>query len=431
MLGWVLEAVGGLATSSTVVVLGHDAETVEALLPRGVDTVIQSEQLGTGHAAQIGVGALSGVQSNDVVVVLCGDTPMLTPELIEDLSSLEDEEVGRVVTAILDDPTGYGRVVRDADGSVVEVVEDHDCSEEQKLITEINAGMYAIRSGALADALAQVNNDNAQAEYYLTDVIGALASGGQQLTAVVSSAEVVAGVNDLRQLADAAVTLRDRINNELMESGVWMQDPDRTYVDASVEIAPGARIYAGVHLVGETRIGPGARVGPEVFIVDSSVGSEAMIWYSVVRSSKIGDSCEVGPYASLRPGTTLQPGSKLGTFVETKNTTLGPGAKASHLSYLGDATVGARSNIGAGAVTVNYDGVDKYPTEIGEDVLVGSDTMLVAPVRLGDRSSTGAGSVITRDVSDDALAIERSGQEEIPGYSRRRAARKAAKKSKD
>ena len=210
-----------------------------------------------------------------------------------------------------------------------------------------------------------------------------------------------------------------------------MLDPDRTYIDDTVTIEPGARIYPGVHLEGSTTVAADAQVGPEVFAVDSAIGARSTVWYSVLRSAEIGDDCEVGPYASLRPGTVMKAGSKLGTFVETKNTTLGEGAKAPHMTYLGDATIGPRANIGAGTVTCNYDGYEKHPTEIGEDAFIGSDTMLVAPIKIGDRAVTGAGSVITRDVGNDALAVERSGQKEIPGYSQRREAVKKAKDAED
>jgi len=212
---------------------------------------------------------------------------------------------------------------------------------------------------------------------------------------------------------------------------VWMQDPDRTYVDDTVHVEPGARLYSGVHLEGSTSVAADAQIGPDVFAVDSSIGRGSTVWYSVLRSASIGEHCEVGPYASLRPGSVLEDGAKAGTFVETKNTTLGKGAKAPHLAYLGDATIGARSNIGAGTITCNYDGDGKYPTEIGEDVFIGSDTMLVAPVKIGDKAVTGAGSVITEDVSEGALAIERSEQIEIPGYSDHREARKAATEPED
>jgi bifunctional UDP-N-acetylglucosamine pyrophosphorylase/glucosamine-1-phosphate N-acetyltransferase len=283
----------------------------------------------------------------------------------------------------------------------------------------------------LATTLDKIDNDNSQGEYYLTDVVGLLVSAGDKLTAVEAAAEEVMGINSQDQLAAARKELQRRTNQRLMEAGVAIIDPDRTYIDDSVEVASGARIYPGTHLEGTTRIGAGSQVGPDVFAVDSVIGENTTVWYAVLRGAMVGDDCEVGPYASLRPGTVLERGAKAGTFVETKNTTLGEGAKAPHLSYLGDATVGARTNIGAGTITCNYDGYQKHHTEIGEEAFIGSDTMLVAPVKIGDRAITGAGSVITNDVPDDALAVERSGQKEIPGYAQRRAARKAAKDAED
>jgi bifunctional UDP-N-acetylglucosamine pyrophosphorylase/glucosamine-1-phosphate N-acetyltransferase len=276
-----------------------------------------------------------------------------------------------------------------------------------------------------------VDAENSQGEYYLTDVVGILASKGDRLEAVKASAEEVSGINSQDQLADAGRELRRRINQSLMESGVWMLDPERTYIDETVTVEPGARIYPDVYLEGSTIVAAGAQIGPDVYAKDSTIGAGSTVWYAVLRGAEVGEDCQVGPYASLRPGTVLEKGSKIGTFVEAKNTVMGEEAKANHMAYLGDAVVGARSNIGAGVVTVNYDGVEKSRTEIGEDAFVGSDTMLVAPVRVGDRASTGAGSVITNDVADDALAIERSEQKEIPGYSQRREARKAAKKAED
>jgi len=425
LVGWVLKAIEPLDPVSTVVVLGHGADLVEQLLPDGSKVAIQESQLGTGHAAKIGVNAIAELTSDDIVVILYGDTPLLSSGLIESLADLQPGETARLITAHLDDPAGYGRIIRDETGSVVAVVEDRDCSAEQRAIDEINAGLYAVRAGALTEALEMLTNDNSQGEYYLTDVVGILVKKGDRLEAVKAQAGEVAGINTQYQLAEAQKELQRRTNKRLMDSGVWMLDPDRTYIEDSVTVEPGARIYPGVHLEGSTTVAAEAQVGPEVFAVDTSIAAGSRVWYSVVRGAIIGEGCEVGPYASLRQGTVLEAGSKVGTFVETKNTTMKEGAKAPHLTYLGDATVGARSNIGAGTVTVNYDGVDKHPTEIGEDAFIGSDTMLVAPVKIGDRASTGAGSVITKDVPDDALAIERSGQKEIPGYSERRQERKA------
>jgi bifunctional UDP-N-acetylglucosamine pyrophosphorylase/glucosamine-1-phosphate N-acetyltransferase len=364
-------------------------------------------------------------------MILYGDTPLLTPELLGELAALDGDETARLISAHLDDPSGYGRVIRDSAGAVSGIVEHRDCTPEQLEIDEINAGIYAVRAGRLAEALKHVTNDNAQGEYYLTDLVGILVAEGDRLTAVEATPQEVMGINSQDQLAEARKELQRRINQRLMETGVAIIDPERTYIDDTVIVEPGARIYPGTHLEGETKVGGGSQVGPDVFAVDSTIGRDTTVWYAVLRNAVVGDECEVGPYASLRPGTTLENRSKIGTFVETKNTTMGEGAKANHQAYLGDAMVGARTNIGAGVITVNYDGVKKSKTEIGEDAFIGSDTMLVAPIRIGDRASTGAGSVITQDVSDDALAVERSAQREIPGYAQLREARKAANNAED
>lgn len=431
LVNLVIAATRAIDPATTVVVVGHGADRVRSILPEGVVDALQAEQLGTGHATQIGLDALGSVDPDDVIMVLYGDTPLLTPDLLTELADLDEGESARLISAHLDDPTGYGRVTRDAEGSVSGVVEHRDCTPEQLEIDEINAGIYAVRAGRLVDTLKKVTNDNAQGEYYLTDVVGILVSEGDRLTAVKASPQEVMGINSQDQLAEARKELQRRTNQGLMEAGVEIIDPDRTYIDETVKVEPGARIYPGTHLEGSTSVGAGSRVGPDVFAVDSTIGDDTVVWYAVLREAEIGNGCEVGPYASLRPGTVLEDGAKLGTFVETKNATIGEGAKANHLAYLGDVAVGARSNIGAGVVTVNYDGVKKSRTEIGEDAFIGSDTMLIAPVTIGDRASTGAGSVITKDVSDDALAVERSDQKEIPDYSQRREARRAARKAED
>jgi bifunctional UDP-N-acetylglucosamine pyrophosphorylase/glucosamine-1-phosphate N-acetyltransferase len=277
--------------------------------------------------------------------------------------------------------------------------------------------------------VGRLTTDNSQGELYLTDVVADLAGQGIAVRSV-DPVEVV-GVNSHADLALVDARLRRRINTGLMESGVWMLDPDRTYVDATVTVEPGARLYPGTHLEGGSIVRAGATVGPDTLVVDSEVGEEAMVRYSVVREARVGPGADVGPYASLRPGTVLEDGSKVGTFVETKNTTVGQGAKVPHLSYMGDAVIGARANIGAGTITCNYDGYEKHPTVIGEAAFIGSDTMLVAPVTVGDGAVTGAGSVITSDVAPGALAVERSAQKEVPGYSERRAARHRAKDAEE
>jgi bifunctional UDP-N-acetylglucosamine pyrophosphorylase/glucosamine-1-phosphate N-acetyltransferase len=431
LIGWVLEAVRPLDAASTVVVVGHGAEHVDPHLPDGVLSVVQSEQLGTGHATQVGLGALPEVAADDTIMVLYGDMPLLTPGLLRRLADRSPDVAARLVTAEFDDPTGYGRVIRDERGLVEKVVEEKDCDVSQRAVREINAGSYAFRAKDLIDALSLVSNENAQGEYYLTDVVGILAGRKERLEPVETTPEEVVGINSQNQLSEATRLLQKRTNQALLESGVWLLDPDRTYIDDTVEIEPGARIYPGVHLEGDTSVGAGAQVGPDVFAVDSTIGAGSTVWYAVLRGAIIGEDCEVGPYASLRQGTILERGAKVGTFVETKNTTLGEKAKAPHLSYLGDATIGARSNIGAGSITCNYDGYQKHRTEIGEGVFIGSDTMLVAPLKIGDRAVTGAGSVITEDVEEGALAVERSEQREIHGYADRRAKRQAAKGTED
>jgi bifunctional UDP-N-acetylglucosamine pyrophosphorylase/glucosamine-1-phosphate N-acetyltransferase len=431
LIGWVLEAVDSLEPASTVVVLGHGADAVRAHLNPNVTVAIQDEQLGTGHAASVGLDALGEVPPDDTILVLYGDMPLIGSDLLSRLADRPDDVAARMVTSVFDDPTGYGRVIRGDSGNVVEVVEERDCDEAQKAIGEINAGIYAFRAKDLIDALGGISNDNAQGEYYLTDVVGILVARGQRVHPVEATPQEVIGINSQDQLSEARALLQARTNQQLMESGVWMLDPERTYIDDTVAIEPGARIYPGVHLEGDTKVGAGAQVGPDVFARDSSIGAGSTVWYAVLRGAVVGEDCEVGPYASLRPGTVLEQGSKVGTFVETKNSTIGPGSKAPHLTYLGDATIGSRTNIGAGTITCNYDGYEKHETVIGDDVFIGSDTMLVAPVTIGDGAVTGAGSVISEDVEEGALAIERSEQREIRGYSQRRAERQAAKKAED
>ncbi|MDR9451872.1 MAG: DapH/DapD/GlmU-related protein, partial [Acidimicrobiia bacterium] len=262
---------------------------------------------------------------------------------------------------------------------------------------------------------------------YLTDVIGILASAGHQIGTVAGDPADLAGVNSHQQLAAAAAVARQRINDRWMSEGVWMQDPARVYLGARVKLSPGVRLYPDVHLEGTTEIGADATLGPDVYALNSSVGAGSRVWYSVLRDSSVGEGAEVGPYASLRPGTVLEARSKLGTFVETKNTRLGVGAKVPHLAYMGDADIGAGANVGAGSITCNYDGVAKHTTKIGERAFIGSDTMLVAPLTVGEDAVTGAGSVITRDVSPGALAVERGEQKEIRGYAARVEARRKKK----
>ncbi|MEX1093670.1 MAG: bifunctional UDP-N-acetylglucosamine diphosphorylase/glucosamine-1-phosphate N-acetyltransferase GlmU [Acidimicrobiia bacterium] len=430
LVRWVIDAAAKSNPESMVVVLGHGADQVRLHLDAGISVGIQEKQLGTGDAVRVGIAQIEDLAPDDTVVILNGDMPMITPELVAELVARAPATAALLVTSVFEDPTGYGRIVRE-NGSVVGIVEDRDCTPDQLEIDEINAGIYSFRAGDLIEALDQTTSDNSQGELYITDVIGILSRKGAKLEPVKAAPREVIGINSQDQLADARKQLRTRINSDHLQAGVKIIDPERTYIDDSVSIEPGATIYPGVHLEGNTTVGADARVGPDVFAVDSEIGSGSIVWYSVLRGAVIGEGCEVGPYASLRHGTVLMDGAKLGTFVETKNSTLGEGAKANHLTYLGDATIGRGTNIGAGTVTCNYDGYEKHATTIGEDVFIGSDTMLVAPLTIGDRAITGAGSAITRDVDADALAIERSEQKNIEGYARRRAERQAAKKTEE
>lgn len=426
LLHWVLEAVAKADPVETVVVVGNGADQVTASLPAGTRAVLQAEQLGTGHAALVALDAMD-VHEDDAILVLPGDTPLIDGEtLAELLASHRRTGAGATcLTADIDDPRGYGRILRDGWDHVTGIIEHKDASATQRSITEVNGGMYVFGAGALTEALDRVGNHNVQGEYYLTDALSLIAEAGHPLNAMKTTEDDLAGVNSQDQLAAAAAVIRMRINRDLMRSGVWMQDPTRTYIDAGVTVAPGARIYADVHLEGATTVGAHAQVGPGVFARDSAIGAGATVWYAVLRDADVGPEAEVGPYASLRPGAVLERGAKAGTFVEMKNTRVGEGAKVPHLAYMGDADIGEGANVGAGTITCNYDGYEKHATTIGKDAFIGSDTMLVAPVEVGDGAVTGAGSTITKDVPPGALAVERASQREIAGYAERQRKKRA------
>jgi bifunctional UDP-N-acetylglucosamine pyrophosphorylase/glucosamine-1-phosphate N-acetyltransferase len=421
LVGWMIDIGSKLHPDEIRVVVGHEAPAVEATLPEGVATTLQSEQRGTGHAVGLALED-SGARGEDVVVVLPGDHPTLDGDHIAEL--VETHRVSgaaaTMLTTVLADPSGYGRVLREGDGRVTGVVEEADADDAQKAIAEIATSVYAFTASALAAALEGVSADNAQGEHYLPDVIGILAAQGVVLEAVVAPAETAVGVNSYDQLAVAAGIMKRRINAYWMAQGVWMVEPDRTYVDADAVLEPGARLYPGVHIEGATTVAAGAEIGPDVHIRDCRIGEDATIRYSVLESAEVGPRAQVGPYARLRPGTVLGPEAKAGTFVELKATTVGARAKVPHLSYMGDASIGEDSNIGAGSITCNWDGYGKHPTKIGDRAFIGSDTMLVAPIEIGDDAWTGAGSTITRDVPDGSLGVERGKQHEIADYAERR-----------
>ncbi len=419
---WMLQLLDDIETEETVVVVGHQADEVAAILPAGVATALQEPQLGTGHATQVGLTELETVPG-DTIVVLPGDMPLIRVESLAGLVATHRvEEAAATILTIQDGPRDFGRIVR-KDGAVVGIVEQRDCTPEQLEIGEVNTSVYVFEADALRSALTELTPENDQGELYLTDAIGILVGRGAWVATYSADAEEATGVNSHDQLARASAVLRGRINAELMREGVAMQDPDRTYIDAGVVVEPGARLYADVHLEGACHVAAGAEVGPSVYARDSTIGAGARVWYSVLRQADVGAAAEVGPFVSLRPGATLLERSKAGTFVEIKNSVVGEGSKVPHLAYVGDATIGRDSNIGAGTITANHDGYKKHRTVIGDGVKVGSDTVLVAPVTLGDEAWTGAGSVITRDVEPGALAVTRSPHKEVPGYAARRRAR--------
>ena len=424
MIQWVLDAVALLNPEQTVVVVKPEADQVRTVLPGDVTPVVQSRQLGTAHALQVALGSIT-LDPDDHVLVVPADTPLITSATLGRLASRHRRTGSAVtcVTANMDDPTGYGRVVRDGWDRVQRIVEHADTTTSEREIKEINGGVYMFDGEFILDAIGHVERNNAQGEYYLPDVVAILNAEGHGISAYRTDAEELAGVNTQDQLASVAAIMRCRINQTWMRRGVWMQDPTRVYVDATVSLEAGVRLYPGVHLEGETSVRSGAEIGPDAYISDSRVGPGARVWYSVVRGATLGTDVEVGPYASLRPGAEFREGSRAGSFVEVKNSVVGSAAKVPHLAYVGDAEVGNQANIGAGAITANYNGFEKHRTRIGDRAQVGSNTVLVAPVEVGDDAFIGAGSAITRNVSDGALGIERAAQREIPGYAKRRRAR--------
>lgn len=431
LINWALEGISGIEPDRTMVVVGHGAERVLELLPPEVEHVVQEPQGGTGHAVQVALDALGDLADDDIVVISYGDMPLVSSDTYMALASLCEPGQAAITSVLLDDPRGYGRVMRDSDGRVVKVVEERDAAPEELQVRELNAGLYAFAAGDIRMAVSQLRSDNAQGELYLTDVIGILSAEGVNVATVQAEAHDLLGVNTHAHLAEIEEVLRRRINQSWMERGVRMIDPSRTYVGHDVTLAAGVILYPGCHLEDGTVVEAGAVVGPDVFASESRIGPRCRVWYSVLRGAVVGEGAQVGPFASLRPGVTLEAAAKAGTFVEMKNTTVREGAKVPHLSYLGDAEVGEGANVGAGTITCNYDGFEKHETHIGAGAFIGSDTMLVAPVRIGDGAMTGAGSVITKDVEPGALGMERSEQTNIQDFAARREARYRASRSRE
>lgn len=417
-----------LGADPCILVVGHQADEVrEALADDTLAFALQQEQLGTGHALLCAQQALKDFSGD--LLLLCGDVPLIRRETLERLLAYHRSEQAAVtvLTAELADPRGYGRIVRDG-AEVLRIVEEKDASQKEKLIREINTGLYVFAAPFVFEALHGVGRDNAQNEYYLTDVVAAARAAGKNVRAlsVLDPAEAM-GINDRVQLAEAARILRERINRQHMLAGVSLVDPQNTYIDAGVAISADTLIHPNVHLRGATRIASDCEIEPGAVITDCILGSGVHVKAGTVMSeAQIGASCNLGPMAHLRPGTVLKGRNKLGNFVETKKAVFDDKAQASHLTYIGDAEVGKNVNIGCGTITCNYDGVNKYQTIIEDDVFVGSDTQFVAPVRIGRGSLIAAGSTITKDVPPDALALSRTEQKIIEGW----AARKRSKQQK-
>ncbi|WP_093615973.1 bifunctional UDP-N-acetylglucosamine diphosphorylase/glucosamine-1-phosphate N-acetyltransferase GlmU [Streptomyces indicus] len=435
LVGHVVTAARELGPQELVVVVGHGREQVAAHLAEidpAARTAVQEEQNGTGHAVRMGLEPLGGAVDGTVIVV-CGDTPLLTGATLKELAGthVADGNAVTVLTAEMPDATGYGRIVRDGvSGAVTAIVEHKDATESQRAIREINSGVFAFDGRLLADALGKVRTDNSQGEEYLTDVLGILREAGHRVGAsVAADHREIAGINNRVQLSEARRILNDRLLTEAMLAGVTIVDPASTFIDATVTFEPDALIHPGTQLHGATHLAAGAEVGPNCRLTDTKVGADARVDNAVAYSSEIGAGASVGPYAYLRPGTKLGVKAKLGTYVETKNATIGEGTKVPHLSYVGDATIGEYTNIGAASVFVNYDGEAKHHTTIGSHCKTGSDNMFVAPVTVGDGAYTAAGSVITKDVPAGSLAVARGQQRNIEGWVARKRPGSAAAKA--
>jgi bifunctional UDP-N-acetylglucosamine pyrophosphorylase / glucosamine-1-phosphate N-acetyltransferase len=431
MLGHVLAAAEPLGAEHTLVVVGAGREAVAdhlAQIAPKARAVVQEEQHGSGHAAAVALDAVPDLEGP--VLIVNGDAPLLRPETVRELVEAHraSGDALTVLTAAVDDPTGLGRIVRD-DGHVRAIVEERDATPEQRGIREINAGVYVGDAAALRDALARVGRDNDQGEQYLTDVLALLVADGRPVGgAPADDTDDVLGCNDRRELAARRRTLNDRVLDRLMVSGVTVVDPATTWVDVTASVEPDAVLEPGIQLLGTTTVAGGAVVGPDSTLSDTDVGAGATVVRSHCLGAEIGPQASVGPFSYLRPGTRLARGAKVGAFVETKNAQVGEDSKVPHLSYVGDATIGRGTNIGAATIFVNYDGVAKHPTTVGDHVRIGSDTMLVAPVTVGDGAYTAAGSVIVSDVPPGALAVARGNQRNVEGWvGRRRAGSPAAR----
>lgn len=400
-----------LSLSKLVTIVGHGAEEVKKQLSDKSEYALQAEQLGTAHAVKQAQPFLA--DEKGVTIVICGDTPLLTAETMEQMlkEHTQREAKATILTAVAEDPTGYGRIIRGENGAVQKIVEHKDASEEERLVTEINTGTYCFDNEALFRAIDLVSNDNAQGEYYLPDVIEILKNEGETVAAYqTGNFQETLGVNDRVALSQAEQFMKERINKRHMQNGVTLIDPMNTYISPDAVIGSDTVIYPGTVIKGEVQIGEDTIIGPHTEIMNSSIGNRTVIKQSVVNHSKVGNDVNIGPFAHIRPDSVIGNEVKIGNFVEIKKTQFGDRSKASHLSYVGDAEVGTDVNLGCGSITVNYDGKNKYLTKIEDGAFIGCNSNLVAPVTVGEGAYVAAGSTVTEDVPGKALAIARARQ---------------------
>ena len=410
MIVRIIDALNALDVEENILVLGHKKEKVLEVLGNDISYVVQQEQLGTGHAVKQAVPKIKDYDGD--VLIINGDIPLIRKQTLIDFYNLYKNENadGIILSAIFENPFSYGRVIKDGD-KVLRIVEEKEANEEQKKVKEINAGVYIFKAQNLVKALEKINNNNEKGEYYITDVIEILSKENKKIISYsLEDSMEIQGVNSKVELALVSKVLRERKNTALMEDGVILIDPATTYIDDEVKIGRDTTIYPNVTLQGNTEIGENSEILSGTRIIDSKIYDNVRIESSVIEESIIENGVTIGPYAHLRPKSHLKENVHIGNFVETKKSTLEKGVKAGHLTYLGDAHIGEKTNIGAGTITCNYDGKNEFKTEIGKEVFIGSDTMLVAPVNIGDNSLIGAGSVITKDVPSDSLSVERSKQ---------------------